>query len=87
MRTTLNIDDRLLRHMKVEAQRAGISLTQLANQALELGLQRLAPVTEEDGYELPSFSMGQVTFQVDKALSFVADLEDEEFARKQDSRN
>ncbi len=85
MRTTLNIDDNLLRHMKAEAQRAGISLTQLANQVLELGLQRLAPPAKES-YELTTFSMGQASFAIDKALSLASDLEDDEIVRKLDMR-
>lgn len=85
MRTTLNINDKLLRHLKAEAQRAGVSLTQLANQALELGLQRLAPPVEES-YELTTFSMGQASFAIDKALSLASSLEDEEVVRKLDMR-
>lgn len=86
MRTTLNIDERILRHMKSEAEKAGISLTELANRALELGLQRLAPVPERESPSPLTFSLGQARFNIDKALEFAAELEDQELVRKLDLR-
>lgn len=86
MRTTINIDDRLLRHMKAEAQKAGISLTQLANQAMELGLQRLSPSPAKETRAITTFAMGEPRFEVDRALRLAGILEDEEILHELDLR-
>lgn len=81
MRTTLNIDDTLLSRLQAIAREEGISLTAAANRALELGLARLSPAARV-AYDPPTFNMGQASFNLDKALQFAADLEDEEIVRK-----
>lgn len=85
MRTTLNIDDRVLRRLKREAERSGVSLTEMVNRALELGVQRLHPEAEGAPYRCPVFSMGlpaSEAFDLDKALDLAAYLEDDETLRK-----
>ena len=85
MRTTLNIDDRVLRRLKREAERSGVSLTEMVNRTLELGVERLHPEAREAPYRCPTFSMGvpaSGALDLDKALDFAAFLEDEETLRK-----
>lgn len=86
MRTTLNIDDKLLRSLKAEAERTGTSLTQFVNRVLEIGLTKIAPPPQAAPLPLPTFSMGEASFPLDKALRFASDLEDEETVRKLDLR-
>ncbi len=44
MQTTLRIDDQLYREAKVEAARAGVSLTRFLEEGLRLRLERKQPV-------------------------------------------
>jgi hypothetical protein len=86
VRTTINIDDKLLRSLKAEAERSGTSLTQFVNRVLEIGLMKMSPPSDVAPRPLPTFSMGDASFPLDKALRFASDLEDEEIVRKLDLR-
>lgn len=86
MRTTINIEDRLLGRLKTEAKKAGVSLTQLANQALELGLQKISPSPSKESRPLRTFALGEPRFDIDKALSLAGTLEDEAVVHKLDLR-
>lgn len=77
----MNLDDTLLNRLHTLAREEGISLTAAANRVLKLGLERLAPRVRVP-YEPPTFDMGEPSFNVDKALQFASDLEDEETVRK-----
>jgi hypothetical protein len=54
MRTTVNIDDRLLRQAKLAATRSGRSLSDLVDDGLRLLLRRAAP-DARDLSALPTF--------------------------------
>ncbi|MGD0899469.1 MAG: CopG family transcriptional regulator [Thermoguttaceae bacterium] len=83
MRTTVRIDDDLLRSLKEQAHRDGVSLAKLINGALRRGLhargeknRRVKPYREK------TFDMGLPKFNLDKALAFADLLEDEEILKK-----
>ncbi len=80
MRTTLRIDDDLLKRLKREAESEGLSLTHLVNRVLRNAL--LAPPPRKRRFRQETFSMGQETADVTCALDLAAQLEDEEIVRK-----
>jgi hypothetical protein len=83
MRTTVQIDDGLLRTLKEQAHREGTSLAKLVNRVLRQGLdvseQRRKSVRP---YREKTFAMGQPKVNLDKALALAAALEDEETLEK-----
>ena len=87
MRTTVRIDDALLRELKQRAQQDGVSLTKLINGVLRRGID--AP---EDGgkrsrpYREKTFAMGKPLVNLDKALALAASLEDEGIRDKLERR-
>ena len=84
MRTTLTIDDCLLRDLKELAHRAGKPLKQVINSALQAGIEEMRhPRTAAKRYKSKTFSLGNpATLNLDKALAIAGALEDEEIARK-----
>jgi len=79
MRTTLTIDDGLLRQLRQKALDSGKPFKQVVNETLQAGLN--APVVaRREPYRCPSFSMGQPRWPVnlDKALALAAEIEDQE---------
>jgi hypothetical protein len=87
MRTTVRIDDALLRELKQRAQQDGVSLTKLINGVLRRGMY--AP--EEGGklsrpYREKTFAMGKPLVNLDKALALAASLEDEGIRDKLERR-
>lgn len=82
MRTTLTIDDDLLRELRDEAHEAGVSLKTMVNRTLRAGLSAKGSVRAER-YRCPTFPMGHPRgTPLDKALQLASELEDEETARK-----
>jgi hypothetical protein len=83
MRTTVQIDDDLLRDLKEQAHREGTSLARLINRVLRLGLdtsrQAKAPVRP---YREKTYNMGVPNVSLDKALALAAALEDDEVIEK-----
>ncbi len=79
MRTTVRIDDDLMRRLKERAHREGTSLTKLINWLLRRGFNA---AQDEGGpvarYREETFSMGSPTVNLDKSLALAASLEDEE---------
>ena len=88
MRTTLTIDDDLMRALKDAAHRDGVPLKQLVNRALRRGLDALEGTTAGRPYRCPTFAMGEpeARWNLDKALAVADELEDEEIARELDLR-
>jgi hypothetical protein len=86
MRTTLNIDDDLLRDLKQVAHKSATPLKQVVNSALRRGLTELAPARPRKRYVCPTFDMGKPTVKLDKALALAAGLEDNEVLRKLELR-
>ena len=89
MRTTVSIDDDLLRRLKEQAHRENVSLSSLVNRVLRDGLDAPGNGTDppakprsERTYREKVFSMGIPNFDVNKALEFAAALEDDEIVRK-----
>jgi hypothetical protein len=83
MRTTLTIDDALLRQLRQKALDSGKPFKQVVNETLRAGLERPAPVARRR-YVCPTFAMGEPLWPVnlDKALALAAELEDQEIVAK-----
>jgi hypothetical protein len=86
VRTTLNIDDDLLRQLKHEAQRSRTPVRRLVNTALRRGLGESAPRRAKERYSCPTFSMGVPRLSLDKALALAANLEDAEVLHELERR-
>jgi hypothetical protein len=85
MRTTVDIERTLLRRLRDEAHRRGISFKALLNRALRRGLDAAAATGAPlPPYKSPSLALGQPAAHVnlDKALAIAGALEDEEIARE-----
>lgn len=83
MRTTLRVDDELMRRLKSLARRENVSLSQLINRVLRAGLQpRGARTRRRAPYREQVHSLGSPRVALDKALALAAALEDEEIARE-----
>ncbi len=84
MRTTVRIDDDLLRELKAQARRAEISLTRLLNEVIRRGLTSAAtgPVKQRRPYRERVFDMGPPQIPLTKALALAAAMEDEEWIKK-----
>jgi hypothetical protein len=81
MRTTVDIELPLLKRLRAEAQRRGISVKDLLQGLIRRGLQRSA---DQGPYRAPSFAMGAPnrSMNLDKALGMASSLEDDEIARE-----
>jgi hypothetical protein len=85
VRTTVDLSPTLLRRLRAQARREGISLEQAINRVLQRGLDaRQAPRTRPR--PLPVFSMGSphTDAPLDKALALASGLEDDQQLRKLD---
>ena len=81
VRTTLDIDPILLKRLREEARRRGVSLKEALAAAVRRGLD--APVARRSArYRYPTFAMGtpRESLNLDKALALAAGLEDEQTA-------
>lgn len=83
MRTTLTIDDALLRQLRQKALDSGKPFKQVVNDTLLAGLVQSAPRPREP-YRCPTFSVGALAPGVDftKANRLAAALEDEALMEK-----
>jgi plasmid stability protein len=83
MRTTLTLDDTLVKDLKRRAAEEGRSFKEVVNQALARGLAP-QPSRPPQPFRQRTHSLGGVQEGVDltKALQLAAVLEDEEWARK-----
>ena len=82
MRTTVDIDPHLLRKLRAEAHRRGISFKDLLQGIIRRGLDdRPAPAGRYRGH---TFAMGMPArpINLDKALALAAAIEDDEIARE-----
>jgi hypothetical protein len=80
MRTTVRIDDDLMRELKERAQREAVSLTRLINRLIRRGLESRAKPRKP--FQQQTYSMGVPKVDLTKALAFAAALEDEEIIAK-----
>lgn len=84
MRTTVRLEDASMRELKRLASKEGVSLTQLLNRVVKLGLRAMSgkKAKPQKRFRQKTYDMGEARFPVDKALAFAAQLEDEETIRK-----
>ena len=83
MRTTVRIDDDLLRDLKQRAQHEKCSLTSIVNKVIRHGLRsREASGRTSKPFRQKTYRMGPPLVDVAKALALAAQLEDEEIVRK-----
>ena len=87
MRTTVDIDDDLLKRLRREAHHRGIRFKHLLNRVLRQGLDA-PPATAAEPFECQSFAMGQAarSINLDKAMRVADSLEDEEIVRQLEQR-
>ena len=81
MRTTVDLDPHLLRRLRAEAHRRGVSFKDLLTSVLQRGLQERT-AEKASPYRCPTFSMGAPQRSLDRALALADALEDEETARE-----
>lgn len=83
MRTTLTVDDALMKELKKIAHRDGISLKLVVNRAIQAGIAQLDKAPRRRPYRATTFAMGEPRVpNLDKSLALASALEDEEIARK-----
>jgi hypothetical protein len=84
MRTTLRIDDDLMRTLKARARREKVPLTQLVNRVIRQGIEAGDARTSraKKTFRQKTYSMGEARFDVTKALALAAALEDEAIIEK-----
>jgi hypothetical protein len=82
MRTTVRIDDDLMRELKERAQCEAVSLTGLINRLIRRGLESRGKPKPRKRFRQQTHSMGVPKIDVTKALAFAAALEDEEIIDK-----
>lgn len=88
MRTTLTIEDRIVKELKSIAHKTGKSFKQVVNETLQAGLFPKVVREERGRYILGSVSLGEVSsgHDLDKALALADWIEDAEISRKLASR-
>jgi len=87
MRTTIRLEDDLARAVKELAHKEDISFGRMLNRLLRAGLSGgKSPRQAKRRFKQRTFTMGEPTFDVDKALTLAMALEDEETARKLELR-
>ncbi len=84
MRTTLRIDDDLLRTLKQWAVKENLSLCEMVNRTLRHGLHSTQRSRTKKNHKFRQrvFDMGVPKFNVTKALAYAGELEDQETLRK-----
>jgi hypothetical protein len=83
MRTTVRIDDELIEELRRQAREENLSTTLVLNRVIRAGLKALdKPRRPRRRARQVTYAMGEASFNVDKALSLAAALEDEETTRK-----
>jgi hypothetical protein len=88
MRTTLTLEDRQFRELKVLAHETNAPLREIVEKALREGLRQLRAAPRPRPYRAKTFRLGRPTgVNLDKALDLAAAGEDEELTRKMVLRN
>lgn len=87
MRTTIDLDESLLRRLREEAHEQGVPFRTLLHRVIQRGLD-FVDARPEAPYRAPAVSLGRVREGVDlvKALQTASVLEDEEIVRKMTER-
>jgi hypothetical protein len=83
MRTTLNIDDDLLRELRQRANISGSPLKKIVNKAIREGLREMKRPTPVKPYKCKTYSLGYPPrADLDHALDLAELMESEEIIRK-----
>jgi hypothetical protein len=83
MRTTVRIDDDLLRDLKEQAHREGTSVAKLVNTTLRRGMAARGQAGKRPRpYRQKTYAKGPPKMDITKALALAAAMEDEEILRK-----
>ena len=83
MRTTLRVDDDLMRELKARADQEQLSLTRMINRILRIGLENLQTANRgPKRYREQPVRMGQPKTDLTKALTLAGQLEDDEVVEK-----
>jgi len=80
VRTTLRLDDDLVRELKERARHEGLTLSELVNRALRHGLE--TPKSPRRVFRQKTRDLGRPSFDITKANAVAAALEDEALLRK-----
>jgi hypothetical protein len=87
MRTTLDLEQRLMHRIRRKAIEEHKSLKEVINQALNRGLDEdSARNLKQPNHKLPVFSMGTPKFNLDKALAMADLMEDDSVNSKFEMR-
>jgi hypothetical protein len=82
MRTTLDIDEPLLRRLRDHAHAEGIPFKEMVNRVIARGLDQRGRTARSAPYRCPTFALGIPFRPIDKALAIADALEDDERASK-----
>ena len=83
MKTTLTIEDHIMRELKEVAYRRGQPLEKVVNDALEAGLVQMRRPDSRQPYRCKTYSMGTPRdVNLDKAYQIAATIKDVEITRK-----
>lgn len=83
MRTTLTIDDDIMKALKQKAHDSGLPVKAVVNMALREGLNEMGKPKRLKPYKCKTFSLGYPPrADLDRALEVAERLESEEIARK-----
>ena len=83
MRTTLRIEDSLLRELKTLARKKNVPLTRIVDIVLHSGLRAMRETASaRKPYQEDTINMGKPHIPLDKALSISTAMEDDEVVRK-----
>lgn len=82
MRSTVRIDDDLMEALRAFSEAEGLSMTRMLNRLLRSGLAAESTAVGRPTFRQATARMGRPRFELDKALSLAAALEDEVIVRK-----
>jgi hypothetical protein len=83
MRTTITVDDELIRDLKTAALEQHVPFKSLLGVALRAGMATMSNKTAQKPYRGRAFRLGNPTgLNLDKSLNIAAEIETEETVRK-----
>ncbi|MEO1303121.1 MAG: hypothetical protein AAFV36_08060 [Myxococcota bacterium] len=82
MRSTVNIDEDLMKELRARAHRENVSLTRMLNRLLRAGMYPERARSTAEDYVEETYAMGEPSVPLEKALSVAAALEEDETVRK-----
>jgi hypothetical protein len=83
MRTTLTLDDDLVRELREKAHQTGAPFKEVVNKAIRAGLDQIDKPRQIKPYKSKAYSLGYPpSADLDHALNLADRLESEEIARK-----